>query len=188
MLYNSTNYANLEYKSIDPIEQFLNLIKLPEVQAVLHLLVENIIITSDLDILKRITSLEEKSECAIPVTSPTIPPNKSTLVQKATALVDHLKTNVPARLGAVYLTTKETIHFIKHGLPESLRVHDIQNYRQAKKDIIEKAAQICPDILLNKKKSGNHEVRLVYRSVCTDPVLHTYGGCNNGSKTSCYHG
>jgi hypothetical protein len=116
MLYNSTNYANLEYKSIDPIEQFLNLIKLPEVQAVLHLLVENIIITSDLDILKRITSLEEKSESnndpVIAVIADT--PIISTTVTEARAqvLVGEL-----TKSGKDHLTAKEIIHVLRTKLP-----------------------------------------------------------------------
>ena len=42
------------------IKQFLELIKKPEIKAVLNLIVENILATSELNVLKRIAALEDK--------------------------------------------------------------------------------------------------------------------------------
>src|SRR5674476_625213 len=42
------------------VKQFLELIKKPEIKAVLNLIVENILATSELKILKRIAALESK--------------------------------------------------------------------------------------------------------------------------------
>ena len=42
------------------VKQFLELIKKPEIKAVLNLIVENILATSELKILKRIAAIESK--------------------------------------------------------------------------------------------------------------------------------
>jgi hypothetical protein len=180
------------------VKQFLELIKKPEIKAVLNLIVENILATSELKILKRIAAIESKlglndldfedddHELTIPeqlsllaeridiitepVTSqdpikPVVNTNsKTTLEHKASALVEHLKTNVKPRNGEVFLNTREIIHFLKYEITEAYRLKDIQNPRQAKKDIVEKAKKMFSDLIsLDKKKHGNRDIRIVYK-------------------------
>jgi hypothetical protein len=180
------------------VKQFLELIKKPEIKAVLNLIVENILATSELKILKRIAAIESKlglndldfededHELTIPeqlsllaeridiitepVTSqdpikPVVDTNpKTTLEHKASALVEHLKTNVKPRNGEVFLNTREIIQFLKYEITEAYRLKDIQNPRQAKKDIVEKAKKMFSDLIsLDKKKHGNRDIRIVYK-------------------------
>jgi hypothetical protein len=43
-----------------------------------------------------------------------------------------------------FLDSKEIMHFLKHDLPEPLRMKDIQNPRQFKKDVLGKAKSMFP--------------------------------------------
>lgn len=89
---------------------------------------------------------------------------KTTLEHKAAELVEHLKTKVNPRNGEVFLNSREIITVLKHEIPEEYRLKDIQNPRQAKKDIIEKAKKLFSDfIVLDRKKHGNRDVRIVYK-------------------------
>ena len=89
---------------------------------------------------------------------------KTTLEHKAVELVEHLKTKVNPRNGEVFLNSREIITVLKHEIPEEYRLKDIQNPRQAKKDIIEKAKKLFSDfIVLDRKKHGNRDVRIVYK-------------------------
>jgi len=179
------------------VKQFLELIKKPEIKAVLNLIVENILATSELKILKRIAALESKlglndlldledeheqtipEQLSIlaeridnmtepvtyqePVEEPVTSP-KSTLEHKACELVEHLKTVVKPRNGEIFLNSREIIYFLKTELPEEYRLKNIQNPRQAKKDIIEKAKKMFSDFIsLDKKKHGNRDIRIVYK-------------------------
>src|SRR5665647_134367 len=89
---------------------------------------------------------------------------KTTLEHKASGLVEHLKTNVKPRNGEVFLNSREIMTFLKHEIKEEYRLKNIQNPRQAKKDIIEKAKKMFSDFIsLDKKKHGNRDVRIVYK-------------------------
>ena len=182
----------------EKVNQFLALIKDPDIQPVFKLIIENILATSELKILKRLAALEqvlglnnmdftdEDHEQTIPeqlsllaeridnitesVTSqdpikPVVNTNhKTTLEHKASALVEHLKTNVKPRNGEVFLNTQEIIKFLKYEITEAYRLKDIQNPRQAKKDIVEKAKKMFSDLIsLDKKKYGNRDIRIVYK-------------------------
>ena len=93
-----------------------------------------------------------------------LPVIKTTLEHKASELVEHLKTNVKPRNGEVFLNSREIMTFLKHEIPEEYRLKNIQNPRQAKKDIIEKAKKMFSDFIsLDKKKHGNRDVRIVYK-------------------------
>jgi hypothetical protein len=90
---------------------------------------------------------------------------KTTLECKAAELVDHLKNNVTPRNGEVFLNSREIIHFLKHEIPVEYRMKDIQNPRQAKRDVLHKAVKLFPGcITLSKKRNGTKEVRIVYRA------------------------
>ena len=164
----SSYYDILDFKPFDrpskeeKINQFKMLMKDPEVQPFFRNYIENIIATSELNILKRLSALEkllgtndlldfadEDHEQTIPeqlsllaeridnitepVTSqdpikPVVNTNpKTTLEHKASALVEHLKTNVKPRNGEVFLNTQEIIQFLKYEITEAYRLKDIQN-------------------------------------------------------------
>jgi hypothetical protein len=85
---------------------------------------------------------------------PIIP--STTLEIKAAALVEHLKEQVKPRSGEVFLNSREIINYLKTEIPEELRLKDIKNPRQAKKDILEKAVKLFSDtVLIIRNKSGN---------------------------------
>ena len=171
------------------VQQFLRLLGIPEVQIVFNLMVENAITISGLDILKRLvalevhTGLEDPIDEDHPITLPeqlsiltelinntkepiqeTIPVIKprTTLEHKATEFALYIK-DAAAKTGKTFLDSKEIMHFLKNDLPEPLRMKNIQNPRQFKKDVLEKAKSMFPFIDLNKKKEGRRTVRVVYK-------------------------
>jgi hypothetical protein len=78
--------------------------------------------------------------------NPIIP--ETTLDLKACAIKDNLLENVKPRNGIVYMNSKEFYYFMKNTISENLRWNqDIGNPRQGKKDIIERAFKMYPDIL-----------------------------------------
>jgi hypothetical protein len=93
------------------------------------------------------TTEEEMTEFYIPHT---------TLDLKASELVEYLKEDVKPRNNEVFLNSREIIHYLKTFIPEELRLKDIKNPRQAKKDILERAVKMFPSIVcIIKNKSGN---------------------------------
>jgi len=148
--------------------------------------VETVLATSELRILKRISTVETMlglNDLYVDEDSKSIPERiealekkaiistekpqeerikeidiipSTTLEIKAASLVEHLKEKVRPRNGEVYLNSKEIIKFLKCELPEDLRLKDIRNPRQAKKDILEKAVKLFSDsVLIIRNKSGN---------------------------------
>lgn len=169
------------------------LMKDPEIQPFFRNYIENIIATSDLRILKRLTAVEkslglndysdfenEEREITIPeqlsilaeridnVTEPVprepVPILTSKTEIRAHLLVEHLKKDVLERQGSKFISSKEIGHFLKTEIPIDYRVGDIQNIRKVKKDVCEKARKMYPDnVLLNKKTTGRKDVRLIFR-------------------------
>jgi hypothetical protein len=111
---------------------------------------------------------------SIKIELPVIP--KTTLEHKASELVEHLKTNVKPRNGEVFLNSREIITFLKHEIKEEYQMKDIQNPRQAKKDIVEKAKKMFSDLIsLDKKKHGNRDIRIVYKPKNDNGILNRMG-------------
>jgi hypothetical protein len=99
----------------------------------------------------------------------------TTLELKASALIDHLKESVKPRNDAVFMNSREILTFLKNDIPEDLRLKDIKNPRQAKKDILEKAVKLFSDsVQIIRNKSGNK---------VTGIALKTYG--NRTDTYSC---
>jgi hypothetical protein len=94
-----------------------------------------------------------------PVTSE-IP--RTTLEHKATEFALFLR-NAVTTTGQPFVSPTKIMHFLKEGLSEPLRMKDIQNPRQFKKDILDKAKAMFPFISLDKKKHGRRDVRVVYK-------------------------
>lgn len=189
----------ISYSRKEKIQQFLMLLKDPEVQPVFRIYVENILATSELNILKRLAEVEtalglnnfadfaDEQEMSIPeqisllseridsINEPVIkapideepagipmPTSKTEI--RAIELVKHLKTT-PGRNNEVFLTSREIMDFLKYDLPDKYQIsNNVKNPRQVKKDVIEKAVELYPDcVFLSKKKTGNKQVRIVYK-------------------------
>jgi hypothetical protein len=117
------------------------------------------------ELANRIEQPLNKSTERIEIEVPVIP--STTLEHKANALIEHLKEKVKPRNDAVFMNSREIITFLKNDIDEDLRLKDIKNPRQAKKDILEKAVKLFSDsVQIIRNKSGNK---------VTGIALKTYG-------------
>ena len=118
--------------------------------------------------------LLNKSPENIKLDLPIIP--ETSLEHKAAALVEHLKEKVKPRNNEVFLNSREIITFLKTEIPEELRLKDIKNPRQAKKDILEKAVKLFSNsVMIVKNKSGNKVTGIALKP--SMKRMDTYGGC-----------
>lgn len=189
------NNDSFRYKVFDcPVQnnkigQLITLLKDPEVQSFLKVFVDNAIATSELQILKRLTAVEQilglddygtdKAETpTLPQridrleeqvknsaasfklpVDPVIQPTTKT-EKRAVSLVDHLK-----ETGKDHLTSPEIFSFLKCKLPDNCKINEnIQNIRKVKQDVLKKAAAMYPNVFLSKKNTGHREVRLILAS------------------------
>jgi hypothetical protein len=190
-MFTDNNKAIFDFKCFDPepIQKLLELLQNQEVQAFLKIFIDNSMATSDLKILKRLADIEkalglngfsdfeEEHEQTIPeqlsllaeridsITKPTqesvIEP-RTTLEHKATELVNYLKAVKP-RHEEMFLASREITDFLKYELPEPLRMKNIVNPRQFKRDVLRKACEMFPFIILDKKKEGRRDVRIILK-------------------------
>lgn len=174
----------------EKIKQLIDLLQDKEVQSFLKLFVDNSIVTSDLNILKRLSTIEsmlglneleeeeddnptlpekisilsEKIEnlSGAPIKQPdNIPTGKTEI--RACKLVERLK-QARETAGNKFLSSNEIIGFLKHGIDEAFRVKEGQNVRQVKKEVLEKAARMFPDVSISQKTTGRRDLRLVLKS------------------------
>jgi hypothetical protein len=190
----SSYYDTLDFKPFDcpskeeKINQFKILMKDPEVQPFFRNYIENIIATSELRILKRLSAVEtalglndysdfedEERELNIPEKIEALKEEirnieYKTPVSSTTTLEPTSKTDVRASLlvseirdsGKDHFTSHEIIHFLKSKLPDNCKVSEsIQNIRKVKQDVLKAASNMYPDVFLSKKKTGHKEVRLI---------------------------
>ena len=182
----------------EKINQFLMLLKEPEVLSFFENYIENLLAVSELRVLKRLAALEsmlgvnnmdlsEEHELTIPeqlnilaaridntqvVNKPPVAPDNSPVTKtenRAYLLVEKLKSLRSKK----FLDSREIVQFLKHGIEERYRVKEGQNARQAKKECLEKAAQLFPYVSLDKKKHGRREVRLILQPSDDHKVLQT---------------
>jgi|SRR5450759_1704135 hypothetical protein len=97
----------------------------------------------------------------------------TTLDLKACELVEHLKDGVKPRNNEVFMNSREIINYLKTELPPELRLKDISNPRQAKKDILNRAVKLFPNtVCIVRNKSGNKVTGLALtqsaKRNCTD--------------------
>lgn len=187
--YNTANTkktCGIAFEHNSKVSQLIELLKDPEVQALLKNFIDSAIATSELRILKRlatieqilgidnygaeenqaptlpqrIADLEEKVNNSIATFKPPAEPmiQATTKTEKrAVSLVDHAKDT-----GKDHLTAREITSFLKSKLPDSCKIDEnIQNIRKVKQDVLNKAASMYPNVFLSKKSSGHREVRLV---------------------------
>jgi len=193
----SSYYDTLDFKPFDcpskeeKINQFKMLMKDPEVQLFFRNYIENIIATSELRILKRLSAVEtalglnDFADFEDEEREPNIPEKIEALkeeirnvefktpVSSTTALEPTSKTDVRASLlvseirdsGKDHFTSHEIIHFLKSKLPDNCKVSEsIQNIRKVKQDVLKAACNLYPDVFMSKKKTGHKEVRLILSS------------------------
>jgi hypothetical protein len=171
----------------EKINQFLMLLKEPEVLSFFENYIENLLAVSELRVLKRLAALEsmlgvndmdlsEEHELTIPeqlnilaaridntpvVIKPAVEPENSHVTKtenRAYLLVEKLKSLRSKK----HLDSTEIIQFLKYGIEERFRAKDGQNVRQIKKEVLEKAEIIFKgEVELNKRKHGRKEVRLI---------------------------
>jgi hypothetical protein len=170
----------------EKVNQFLALLHDPDIKPVLNLYLEGFLATSELKILKRLAALEqvlglndmdlnEEHELTIPeqlnilaaridntrvVIKLPVEPENSPVTKtenRAYLLVEKLK----SLRNKKFLDSREIVQFLKHGIEERYRVKEGQNARQAKKECLEKAAELFPCVSLDKKKHGRREIRLI---------------------------
>ena len=164
---------------------------LPELRSTLLLLFENFCATSDLQILKRISALEEELEevkaeneqlkTELKKAKPEIPESPlagvpSTITDIRTDhLVEYIESDpdIPeADSGFVNMTLKYMNSlvfkkFVTKVLPEQLRPKTLKNLRKLKKDLFENAAtRYKSKAFINKSDHGNKEIRLVIGKEC----------------------
>ena len=178
----SIHHATIDNKSFVPerVKQLIELLKYPEVQTFLKLFIDNSIVTSDLNILKRLATIENKLgfDDLLDSDEPTIPEQLSILADRIAKIVNEprcepensptTKTESRAHLlvaklkgmrGKGFLSSQEIVQFLKHGIEERYKMGDKQNVRQVKKEVLQKIVELFPDMQLDKKKYGRREVR-----------------------------
>ena len=156
----STHYDLIDFKPFDcqeKVKEFLTLLKHPEVQNFLKIFIDSSIATSDLQILQRLSRLEDSQASQQlneqkEIEQIPIPTTKTEL--RACKVASILK-------GKRSLSAGEIIGYLKHGIDEHLRVKEGQNARQIKKEVLNKVIQLFPALRLDKRKNGRREVRLV---------------------------
>jgi hypothetical protein len=187
----------------EKINQFRILIKDPDIQPIfrnyIENIIENVLATSDLQVLKRIATIETVLELndypiADEETVSTIPRQISLLSDQIKAVVKtnnkqsiiepipealHIgmsKTTARALLlyknitevasegkQQIVINSREIKDFLTNKIQLEYRVGDVSNFRKVKKDVFSTLQKLLPDnVLLDRKKYGRRDIRLVY--------------------------
>jgi len=79
---------------------------------------------------------------------------------KACEITEHLKSNWKLRNNEVFMNSRETNNYIK----TELGITNAKNLRQVKKDILERAVKLFPNIVcIVRSKSGNKETGIALK-------------------------
>ena len=183
----------------DKINQFLILMKDPDVQPTFRMYIENILATSELNILKRLKVIEtmlelndypiedEEAVSTIPKQisllsnqmKEIIKTNNKQLIMEPIPKALHIgmsKTMARAILlykdvievaiegkDQIVIGSREIKDFLTNKIQSEYRVGDVSNFRKVKKDVLSTLKKLLPDnVLLDKKKYGRREIKLVY--------------------------
>ena len=185
----------------EKINQFLTLMKDPDVQPTFRTYIENILATSELNILKRLKVIETLLELNdYPIddgeAESTIPKqisllsnqmkeviktnNKQSIMEPISESV-HIgmsKTTARAILlfkdvievasegkDQIVIGSQEIKNYLTTHIQPEYRVGDVSNFRKVKKDVLTTLKKLLPDnVLLDKKKHGRREIRLIYET------------------------
>src|ERR1035437_4702751 len=186
------------------INQFLMLMKDPDVQPTFRMYIENILATSELNILKRLTVIEtmlelndyptkdDEAESTIPKQISLLlnqmnevikTKNKQTIIEPIPKAI-HIgmsKTTAKAILlfkdvievaiegkDQIVIGSREIKNYLTNNIQPEYKVGYVSNFRKVKKDVLTTLKKLLPDnVLLDKKKYGRREIRLVYENVTT---------------------
>jgi len=187
----------------EKINQLLMLMKDPEVQPFfrnyIENIIENVLATSDLKILKRLTTIEtilelndypiedDKAESTIPKQISLLSNQIKEVIQtnnKQSSMepipkaihIGMSKTTARAILlfkdvievaiegkDQIVIGSREIKNYLTNHIKPEYRVGDVSNFRKVKKDVLTTLKKLLPDnVLLDKKKYGRREIRLVY--------------------------
>jgi hypothetical protein len=187
----------------EKINQFRILIRDPDIQPIfrnyIENIIENVLATSDLQVLKRLATIEtvlelndypiadEEAVRTIPrqisllsdqIKAVTKTNNKRSIIEpihesvhvgmsKTTARAILLFKNVieVASEGKeqIVIDSREVKNYLTNHIQPEYRVGDVSNFRKVKKDVLTKLKKMLPDnVLLDRKKYGRKEIRLVY--------------------------
>jgi hypothetical protein len=181
------------------INQFLTLMKDPDVQPTFRMYIENVLATSELNILKRLKVIEkmlelndypiddDEAENTIPKQisllsnqiKEVIKTNNKQLVMEPIPKTIHIgmsKTTARAVLlfkdvieiasegkDQIVIGSREIKNYLTNHIQPEYRVGNVSNFRKVKKDVLTTLKKLLPDnVLLDRKKYGRREVRLVY--------------------------
>jgi hypothetical protein len=184
----------------DQITRLINkLLNHPKIKPIFQMYLDNSLVTSPLNLVKRVTAAEtvlELNDYSIEddETVSTIPRqisllsdqikaviktnNKQSIIEpipesihigmsKTTARAILLYKNVieVASEGKqqIVINSREIKDFLINKIQSEYRVGDVSNFRKVKKDVLTTLKKMLPDnILLDKKKYGRREIRLIY--------------------------
>jgi hypothetical protein len=191
--------AIFEFSKTEKINQFLTLMKDPDVQPTFRMYIENVLATSELNILKRLKVIEtmlelndypvddDESDSTIPkqisllsnqINEVIKTKNKRSIMESIPKAI-HIgmsKTTARAILlfkdvievaiegkDQIVIGTRDIKNYLTNHIEPEYRVGDVSNFRKVKKDVLTKLKKLLPDnVLLDKKKYGRREIRLVY--------------------------
>ena len=187
----------------EKINEFLMLIKDPHVQPIfrnyIENIIENVLATSDLQVLKRLATVETVLELNdYPIEDSeaenTIPRQISLLSSQIQTVVktnnkQSIITSIPESIhigmskttaravllfkdvievaiegkDQIVIGSREIKDFLTNQIQPEYRVGNVSNFRKVKKDVLTTLKNLLPDnVLLDRKKYGRREIRLVY--------------------------
>ena len=183
----------------EKINQFLMLMKDPDVQPTFRMYIENVLATSELNILKRLKVIEtmlelndypvddDESDSTIPKQisllsnqiNEVIKTNNKLSIMEPIPKAIHIgmsKTTARAILlfkdvievaiegkDQIVIESRDIKNYLTNHIEPEYRVGNVSNYRKVKKDVLTTLKKLLPDnILLDKKKYGRREIRLVF--------------------------
>jgi hypothetical protein len=123
---------------------------------------------------KRLDKIESNPQACKPIEPKNIIPETKTEV-RAVFLKEYFEKEVKERNGEFFLNGSEIKDFLTKIIPErynpDIKVKEGQNIRKIKKDVLDKASRMFPNILsLNKNKNGRHETRILFKPLQTVPL------------------
>jgi hypothetical protein len=187
----------------EKINQLQMLIKDPEVQpffrSYIENIIENVLATSDLRILKRLTAIEtmlelndyptedDEAESTIPkqisllsdqIKKVIKTKNKQSIIEPIPKAIHMGMSKTIARAillfkdvievaiegkDQIVIGSREIKNYLTNHIEPEYRVGDVNNFRKVKRDVLTTLKKLLPDnVLLDKKKYGRREIRLVY--------------------------
>ena len=183
----------------EKINQFLMLMKDPDVQPTFRMYIENVLATSELNILKRLKVIEtmlelndypvddDESDSTIPKQisllsnqiNEVIKTNNKRSIMEPIPKAIHIgmsKTTARAILlfkdvievaiegkDQIVIESRDIKNYLTNHIEPEYRVGNVSNFRKVKKDVLTTLKKLLPDnILLDKKKYGRREIRLVF--------------------------